>query len=138
MLPSANEHTALKRSPSAETFIFTSNNILCHLLLPIHCLREDRWETRDSTCVEEDDKDLTILIPLSDPSTDFTGGGTAFWAERHPQDGMHDPSLILRPRAGTGILFGGRVSHKGMHIHSGTRVVFVISFSRLRKEEKEE
>lgn len=83
--------------------------------------------------MHKDDKDLTILVPLSDPTTDFTGGGTAFWAEMHPKDGMHDPSLIIRPQAGTGILFGGRVSHKGMHIHSGTRVVFVISFSGRRR-----
>ena len=87
--------------------------------------------------MHKDDKDLTILIPLSDPSSDFTGGGTAFWSQKHPQQGQHDPSLTLIPAAGTGILFGGRVSHKGMHIHSGTRVVFVTSFSRLRREGEE-
>jgi hypothetical protein len=107
--------------------------------------------------IHRDGKALTILMPLSDPSTsfeqdnnddesdlllfenqrqqndgsdgDFTGGGTAFWSQAVPQEGRDDPSLILRPPAGTIVLFGGQVYHSGLHIQSGTRVVFVASFS---------
>lgn len=79
--------------------------------------------------MHKDNNDLTILMPLSSPD-DFEGGGTAFWSQSYPVEGMHDPSLIMRPEAGTAMLFGGKVSHKGMHIKSGTRVVFVASFSR--------
>jgi hypothetical protein len=79
-----------------------------------------------------DNKALTILIPLSDPSIDFTGGGTAFWSESCPIEGEHDPSLVLIPKAGTAMLFGGTVNHKGLPIDTGTRVVFVASFSPLQ------
>ena len=40
-----------------------------------------------------------------------------------------EPALVLRPPAGTGILFGGDVTHAGVEVSSGTRVVFVASFS---------
>ena len=87
--------------------------------------------------IHRDDKALTILIPLSDPNDDFSGGGTAFWSQPFPQPGRHDASLVLRPEAGTVVLFGGQVQHAGLHIRSGTRVVFVASFSRLSKAGKE-
>ncbi|CAB9528554.1 expressed unknown protein [Seminavis robusta] len=74
---------------------------------------------------------LTLLVPLSDPILDFTGGGTAFWSQSSPTEGQHDPSLVMIPPAGTALLFGGCVSHKGLAIETGTRVVFVVSFSRL-------
>eukprot|EP00977_Amphora_coffeiformis_P000741 scaffold162_cov176-Amphora_coffeaeformis.AAC.1 len=83
--------------------------------------------------VHRDDKALTILIPLSNPNNDFSGGGTAFWSQPFPQPGRHDPSVVLRPEAGAVVLFGGQVQHAGLHIRSGTRVVFVASFSRLSK-----
>jgi hypothetical protein len=80
--------------------------------------------------MHKDNNDLTILVPLSDPHKEFTGGGTAFWSQSFPKEGLDDPSLVMTPEAGTAMLFGGRVSHKGMHIRSGNRVVFVASFSR--------
>jgi hypothetical protein len=80
--------------------------------------------------IHKDNKALTILSPLSNPIGDFTGGGTAFWTELYPVDGRDDPSLIITPKPGTVMLFGGAVSHKGMPIQTGTRVVFVASFSR--------
>jgi hypothetical protein len=80
--------------------------------------------------IHKDNKALTILVPLSSPMGDFTGGGTAFWSELYPVDGMDDPSFIMTPQPGTVMLFGGAVSHKGMPIQTGTRVVFVASFSR--------
>lgn len=83
--------------------------------------------------IHRDDKALTILIPLSDPDDDFSEGGTAFWSQPFPQPGRHDPSVVLRPEAGTVVLFGGQVQHAGLHIRNGTRVVFVASFSRRTK-----
>jgi hypothetical protein len=80
--------------------------------------------------IHKDNKALTILAPLSNPMCDFTGGGTAFWSEVYPVDGRDDPSLIMTPKPGTIMLFGGAVSHKGMPIQTGTRVVLVASFSR--------
>ncbi|KAL3929967.1 MAG: hypothetical protein SGBAC_011978 [Bacillariaceae sp.] len=79
--------------------------------------------------MHKDHHALSILIPLSDPATDFGGGGTAFWSQSHPMEGMDSPSIILKPKPGTALLWGGRVSHKGMTISSGTRVVMVASFS---------
>ena len=92
----------------------------------------------------EDCQTLTLLLPLS-PPTDFCGGGTAFWSTAgsdlradftinsrarwsRAMEGA-EPSLVLRPPAGTGILFGGDVTHAGVEVDSGTRVVFVASFS---------
>ena len=80
--------------------------------------------------MHKDGKALTILVPLSDPTVEFEGGGTAFWKERFPKQGTHGPSLILKPDPGSVLLFGGTVSHSGMHIRQGQRVVFVASFSR--------
>lgn len=80
--------------------------------------------------IHKDNNDLTILVPLSNPHNEFTGGGTAFWSQSFPKEGLDDPSLVMTPEAGTAMLFGGRVSHKGLHIRSGNRVVFVASFSR--------
>ena len=80
--------------------------------------------------VHKDNKALTILMPLSSPNDDFQGGGTAFWHQLHPNETRHAPSLTLTPPAGTALLFGGKVSHKGLSVTEGTRVVFVASFSR--------
>lgn len=81
--------------------------------------------------MHKDHHALSILIPLSDPASDFEGGGTAFWSQSHPMEGMDSPSIVLKPKPGTAMLWGGRVSHKGMTISSGTRAVIVASFSGL-------
>ena len=101
---------------------------------------------------------LTVLMPLVNACA-FEGGGTAFWATaaathphgayfgmkhtwehgtRHtahcdwlPDAKMVAPALILRHPAGTGILFGGDVTHAGQPVTSGQRAVFVASFSRV-------
>lgn len=80
--------------------------------------------------IHKDNQALTILMPLTSPDDDFTGGGTAFWSQSHPNETRHAPSLILAPKAGTALLFGGKVSHKGLAIETGMRIVFVASFSR--------
>ncbi|CAB9507784.1 expressed unknown protein [Seminavis robusta] len=88
--------------------------------------------------MHKDGRDLTILMSLSDPTQQFTGGGTAFWSQSFPHEGLDEPSLILAPPPGTAMVFGGKVSHKGCHIRTGTRVMFVASFNRPMAQEKEE
>ena len=94
--------------------------------------------------LHKDNKALTILMPLTsrddddddddddnnNDSTTFTGGGTAFWSQSHPKEGIDGPSLVMAPKAGTALLFGGQVYHKGLSIETGHRVVFVASFSK--------
>lgn len=72
---------------------------------------------------------LTVLLPLSCPGKDFRGGGTAFWSQDARGHRVEDPSIVLKPRAGTAMLFGGCVTHAGCVVVEGTRVVFVASFS---------
>ena len=74
---------------------------------------------------------LTVLIPLTSPGDDFVGGGTGFWSgnrevDENPSD---EPNLILKPAAGSALIFGGDVTHAGMPVESGYRSVFVCSFS---------
>ncbi|CAB9519447.1 expressed unknown protein [Seminavis robusta] len=79
--------------------------------------------------MHKDHHALSIVMPLSVPAKDFKGGGTAFWSQSHPIQGMDSPSIVLKPPPGTAMVWGGRVSHKGVRITQGTRVVFVASFS---------
>lgn len=81
-----------------------------------------------------DGQALTMLVPLSTPGDDFLGGGTGFW----PRDGSKGGNnieekaapTILRSDAGTALVFGGhKALHAGVPIDSGSRVVFVASFS---------
>jgi len=71
---------------------------------------------------------LTVLVPLSHPAR-FSGGGTGFW---HPDARGHrvePPALVLKPDAGTALLFCGHVEHAGVSVERGERVVLVASFS---------
>jgi len=86
----------------------------------------------------EDKEALTILVPLSEASKDFDGGGTAFWSISDAGPGgsisvnegtMQAPTLVLRPPAGTAIIFGGDVTHAGKACTGGRRCIFVASFS---------
>ena len=36
---------------------------------------------------------------------------------------------MLRPERGSALVFGGQLKHAGVPVHSGTRVVFVASFT---------
>ena len=75
---------------------------------------------------------LTILVPLSTPDTDFSGGGTAFWSSHIATDNESaksvPPSLVLAPSCGTGILWRGHITHAGLAVKEGIRHVFVASF----------
>ena len=74
---------------------------------------------------------LTMLLPLTSPSKDFSGGGTGFWMGNREtsEDPDGPPTKILRPELGTALVFGGDVTHAGMPVEDGTRAVFVASFS---------
>ncbi|KAJ1640331.1 hypothetical protein T492DRAFT_509001 [Pavlovales sp. CCMP2436] len=86
---------------------------------------------------------ISLLVPLSPPGA-FSGGGTAFWTNGHhgprPTEGQpsYEPAdarswlphdLLLNPARGTAIIFGGDVTHSGLHVIAGTRHIFVMSFS---------
>jgi hypothetical protein len=84
-----------------------------------------------------DKEDLTMILPLSPPGA-FEGGGTAFWRDGHTpaeMDGNADESEWLLPdhvvngAMGTGVVFSGQVTHAGLPVTSGTRHLFVMSFS---------
>ena len=77
----------------------------------------------------KDHQALSVLIPLSDPRTEFEGGGTAFWSQSAPLEGLDPPALVLKPPPGTALLWGGRVSHQGQMLTEGSRVVLVASVS---------
>ena len=80
----------------------------------------------------KDHQSLTVLLSLS-PPTSFTGGGTGFWR----QDARDDtPSAVVRPPAGTALLFGGDLRHAGMEVEMGTRCVYVASFSAFGERDK--
>lgn len=80
----------------------------------------------------QDAQALTLLLPLSDVE-EFGGGGTAFYA--------HDASLpscramktaplrIIRPPAGSALMWGASLIHAGADVTSGRRIVFVASFT---------
>jgi len=77
----------------------------------------------------KDAQALTILLPLSCPRRDFAGGGTAFWSQDSRGHRAEDPTVVSKPGAGTAMLFGGCVTHAGLPVETGTRIVFVASFS---------
>mmetsp|Transcript_16523 Transcript_16523/g.30709 ORF Transcript_16523/g.30709 Transcript_16523/m.30709 type:complete len:134 (-) Transcript_16523:182-583(-) len=74
---------------------------------------------------------LTVLIPLTSPDQNFEGGGTGFWAGNRDtsENPEEPPDKILKPAAGSALVFGGDVTHAGMPVKSGLRSVFVCSFS---------
>lgn len=95
-----------------------------------------------------DNEAISFLVPLS-PEGAFEGGGTAFWADTHidrsgsGENGSKGKgkarelphSHVVNPPAGTAIIFGGKVTHAGLPVVSGTRHLFVMSFTlRPRKE----
>lgn len=107
-----------------------------------------------------DHQSLTVLIPLTSPApiekstcpplapppplqqqidgesaldsgAPFSGGGTGFWSQDARGPRVEGPTLVMRPPAGSAMLFGGKVTHAGLPVDEGTRVVFVASFSRV-------
>eukprot|EP00977_Amphora_coffeiformis_P021914 scaffold10056_cov164-Amphora_coffeaeformis.AAC.11 len=128
--------------PDVRKTLFGSD---CDSLLDLFLGSQLEWSTREPAInvyyppngyfgIHKDNKALTILMPLhSSKEGDFTGGGTAFWSQSHPNEHQDAPSLILAPLSGTALLFGGKLPHKGLRIETGVRTVFVASFSRRPK-----
>ena len=58
----------------------------------------------------------------------FEGGGTAFWAETD-ESTADQPSLVVHPNVGVGVVFSGTVKHSGLRVAKGVRHVLVASFS---------
>ena len=80
----------------------------------------------------KDAQSLTVLVPLSSPEDgDFQGGGTAFWSQDSRGHRVEQPTIVVKPNIGGSILlFGGCVTHSGIEVTKGARVVYVASFSR--------
>lgn len=74
---------------------------------------------------------LTVLVPLSGAGADFEGGGTAFWSEdaRNAAREGAAPTRVLTPTAGTALIFGGELTHAACEVVSGTRHIWVASFT---------
>ena len=92
----------------------------------------------------KDGETLTVLLPLSSPGSDFQGGGTAFWScggdaasSSSSSSAGSGSSFTLKPMAGTALLFGGSVTHAGLPVTEGKRVVLVCSLSRRNVMAKE-
>ena len=78
----------------------------------------------------KDHQALTALVPLTTGEVDFAGGGTAYWSQDSRGHRVEPPGLVLRPPAGTCLLFGGHTTHAGTPVERGERCVLVASFSR--------
>ena len=86
---------------------------------------------------------LTVLIYLTDPDS-CQGGGTGFWSaqdsargaalEDTTAAGYAPPTAVLSPPAGTALIYGGNVMHAGMPVVSGSRSIFLGSFSKKRRD----
>lgn len=64
------------------------------------------YTTGGEFLAHKDVQALTVLIPLSSSPQEYTGGGTAFWAQDSRGHRVEEPSIILKPNKGTAILFG--------------------------------
>ena len=84
----------------------------------------------------QDDETLTALICLSVPEHDFQGGGTVFWEPKCSSSAA--PVVMIRPPAGTVMLFGGTVTHAACAVTAGCRVMAVSSFGKQQQEEEDE
>ena len=77
----------------------------------------------DGKCV-----DLTLLVTLSDRS-EYDGGGTVFYHERHDADGV----LVL-PDRGHALMFqGNRTWHEGRELSAGSRYLLCILWKDVRR-----
>lgn len=81
---------------------------------------------------------LTLLLQLSNHGDDYEGGGTAFFpADTEPSDALRckvAPTAVLRPAAGTALLWSGTLVHAGAQVTVGRRLVFVASFTPIFDE----
>jgi len=73
----------------------------------------------------KDAQALTVLIPLSCSRRHYLGGGTSFVV-------ASNNAAIRKPPPGHVLLFGGNVTHSGVAVQEGVRVVLVASFSPIK------
>ena len=80
----------------------------------------------------QDARALTLLLPLSE-ADEFGGGGTAFYAHDASLPSCRNmkttPLRVIRPTAGTALMWGSSLIHAGAEVTSGRRLVFVASFT---------
>ena len=76
----------------------------------------------------KDSMHITVLVVLD--SDAFTGGGTAFYGENG------NLLVVSQPPSGTAVLWAGNVQHAGLPVVSGTRSVYVGSFSLFGSREE--
>lgn len=125
----------LEPALAAELFPRTRSRHLCDLQFEFSGREPmlNRYTTGGMFAPHQDSHALTILVPLSTPGTDFSGGGTAFWSESITVDSSvasnFPPSLVMTPVAGTALFWRGHVTHAGLPVKSGMRHVFVASFN---------
>eukprot|EP01051_Picozoa_sp_SAG22_P003860 SAG22_NODE_195_length_15606_cov_21.340878_3_plen_359_part_00 len=105
----------------------------------------NRYTTGNFFQPHADHQALTLNVLLQEEGDAFEGGGTAFWREcgstekfahrsEHAElddGGEHAPTLCLRPTAGVGVVFNGKVKHAGRAVTAGVRHVLVASLSML-------
>ena len=79
---------------------------------------------------------MTVLVPLNEG---FEGGGTAFWSsDSNASPAGSEPSLVLRPPAGTAIVFAGCMTHAAVAVVAGERCCVVASFSPADEADRQE
>ena len=81
-----------------------------------------------------DEQALTFLLNLS-PESAYTGGGTAFWSRKDAGADLsltatNLPSHVIRPAAGTALVFGGMMAHAAQPVITGVRLG--LGFSAIR------
>lgn len=108
------------RSASEEEAVWSSDGLLFSAGEPAINVYTDGGDFRP----HQDKQSITILLVLSEQS-EFEGGGTAFWSHENSRlfagklstslsTAEHtEPTMILRPPAGTALCFGGSVTHAG-------------------------
>eukprot|EP00930_Biecheleria_cincta_P001768 TRINITY_DN10286_c0_g1_i1.p1 TRINITY_DN10286_c0_g1~~TRINITY_DN10286_c0_g1_i1.p1 ORF type:complete len:262 (-),score=27.01 TRINITY_DN10286_c0_g1_i1:51-836(-) len=118
--------------PDAAQALFGQQSKLRDMKMTFACGEPsvNRYTSGGSITAHTDNYHVTINILLSEPGA-FTGGGTAFW-QQYPPGSLtpkEDPVAVLHPPQGCGVCYNGNVRHAGLSVTSGTRHVYVASFS---------
>mmetsp|Transcript_27560 Transcript_27560/g.58240 ORF Transcript_27560/g.58240 Transcript_27560/m.58240 type:complete len:399 (-) Transcript_27560:27-1223(-) len=90
-----------------------------------------KYKAGNKLAPHEDDRDLTIIVPLNPlGSFPLDGGGTRFWLEGTTPEAADETSGIsVKPRCGSGIMFNGNITHSGNSVFGGTRFVLMTSIT---------
>lgn len=121
-----------KELPETAQVLFGQRSGLRDMKMSFACREPsvNRYNPGGSIPVHTDNYHVTINILLSDPGV-FTGGGTAFWQQYPPGSPVpkEDPVAVVHPSQGCCVCYNGSVRHAGRAVASGTRHVYVASFS---------